>query len=456
MLQHLEYQPPHGLLAKLCLEELPVRYPGVANVWEVPVPKRPGRLKVVHCWYFEGWTDGLGRLEIPLWATITDVQTPSIISLNGGSSTTRAFGSNTTAGNAILVSVAGYNDVGSGALPTSISDTQTNTFTVDASHVGTFLSFRADFIASAPNIAGGADTVTINWGAGSTYYARGVITEVSGLATSSILDATHKADATTTGPTDSVTTLTANTFVLGHMGSAVTNNRTVTATTGTELGQAHDGSAEPVFSAQYLIASSTGSKTHSWTISSTAAHWGVLMCAYKAAGATAYTLTAASASYAWTGQTVALKSARKIAATSASYSWAGQTVSLAKGFSIAIASAVYNWTAQAVSLAATRLISAASAVYSWTGQDVSLTTTIAYVVTAESGTYSWTGQTVALTRTIDLQPGSRYWVKVKQRPSGMWKLTEIIFLSVQDGFWAIKMNINGRWEDRVLFFPGTP
>lgn len=457
MLQEFGYRSFDGLLAEHCLRApLPVKCPCVANVWEMPAPRRIGPVRIVRCWHFEGWTDALGRVEIPLEAAITVVQTPTIMSADGATGASKAFASNVTAGNAIFLSVAGYNDVGAGALPTTISDTRSNTYTVDASHVGTFLSFRADFIASTPNTTAGANTVSISYGAGASYYIRGVITEVSGLATSSILDATHKTDATTTGPTDSVTTLTTNTFVLGHMGSSVTNNRTVTATTGTELGQAHNGSAEPVFSAQYLIASSTGSKTHSWTISGTAAHWGVLLCAYKAAGGAAYTLTATGTSYSWTPQTAALKRASNISAGAGSYAWTGQDAALRQGFAVAAGAASYDWAGQVAGLLGAFNISAGAGSYAWAGQDVTLSASIAYAVTAGSAGWVWTGETVTLTHDVNLAPGNRYWVKVKQRPSGMWKLTEIIFLSVQDGYWAIKMNINGRWEDRVLFFPGTP
>lgn len=175
-----------------------------------------------------------------------------------------------------------------------------------------------------------------------------------------------------------------------------------------------------------------------------------------AATTTAYTLSATGTTYNWTTQAATLKHTSLLTAGSASYSWAVQDATLRYAHVMAAASATYDLAVQDASLRFDSLIGAGAASYDWTVQDATFTTTTVFLLSAEGATYSWAGEVATLTHDIDLQPGNRYYVKIKQRASGMWRLTEIIFLSVTDGFWNVKININGRWEDRVLFFPGTP
>lgn len=267
--------PPPGLLAERALRPALI-VPGVARVYEVPAP--PG---VKRAWRWDGWTDAFGRLRIPLDLAIAFVRQGA---LTGAGTTTETGnpGGTVSAGNALLLATGAYNSSGAAANPTLIADTQTNTWTRDVTVLSATLTNRMNFIASAPNAVGGTNpTITITWAAGA-YFAHGTVLEVSGLATSSMLDATGfgSAVASSTGPTLAVTTTTADTFLLAHMGSEATNTRTVTPTTGTQLAEYETGGSGPIFNAQYSIESAAGSKTHTWTVSSTAANWAVLMAAY--------------------------------------------------------------------------------------------------------------------------------------------------------------------------------
>lgn len=290
--QPSNWRPPDGLLASTLLErlkseQLPVILPGVARVVELPVAKQHGRgPRVLRQWAYEGKTDAHGHIEIPLWAAISVVQTPAVYT-GSGTSASKAFGSNIAAGSAIIVTCAMFNGSGAAANPSSITDTLTNTYTRDVTVLSATNTSRGDFIASAPNSGAGANTVSIAWSSGS-YTVRGIITEISGLAASSILDGSHSVSASTASPSDSVSFTAANVIVIGHMGSEATNTRTVTLTTtgGTEFGQVNTGASAPIFSSAYKLATSANSPfTHSWTISSTAANTKVLMAAYKASAA---------------------------------------------------------------------------------------------------------------------------------------------------------------------------
>jgi hypothetical protein len=249
----------------------------------------PSKPRIVRKRHFEGATDQRGRLIIPLEAAIAVVQTPSIYTWDASASGTRAFGSNTTAGNAIFVTLGGFNGGGNAANPTSITDTQGNTFTRDVTMIGssTLGLQRIDFIASAPNIAGGADTITVTFPT-SNYYARGIVTEVSGLAISSMLDGTPGTNtATSTSATASTTTSAPDTIVIGHMAAIVAATRTLTPAVGwTQLGEFETGGSGPPFNAVYGLQSGAGTYTPTWTIN-TSTEWQAVCAAYKASAAAA-------------------------------------------------------------------------------------------------------------------------------------------------------------------------
>jgi len=98
-----------------------------------------------------------------------------------GSSNAVSFTTNTTAGNLIMVAL----DYPSTATLSSVTDSQGNSFTQAGSTLTSHLSQKTA-VYYAPNIKGGADTVTLTFTGGTTSDI--YVTEYSGLATSSPVD----------------------------------------------------------------------------------------------------------------------------------------------------------------------------------------------------------------------------------------------------------------------------
>jgi len=117
------------------------------------------------------------------------------------------------------------------------------------------------------------------------------------------------------------------------------------------------------------------------------------------AGGGAFTLTADSGTYTYTGTDTTLKSGRKLPANSGSYTYTGTNTGLRRGYTLAPDSGSYTITGTDASLRADRKLSANSGSYTWTGQDVTLTYTPAsgaYTLVAEQGTYTYTGTSATL------------------------------------------------------------
>lgn len=106
------------------------------------------------------------------------VQGTGLQSEGSVASLAKAFDSNVTAGNLILVGASTYNSD-----PNTVTDGLANSYTRDVIENA---SLRKTAIFSSPDITGGACTVTLNPVA-STYLGV-VISEFSGAATSSVLD----------------------------------------------------------------------------------------------------------------------------------------------------------------------------------------------------------------------------------------------------------------------------
>jgi hypothetical protein len=113
-----------------------------------------------------------------------------------------------------------------------------------------------------------------------------------------------------------------------------------------------------------------------------------------AAGGPTYTLTAASGSFALTGQTTGLAFNRKLAAASGSFALTGNAATLAFNRKLAAASGSFALTGSAATLAFNRKLVAASGAFALTGN----TTTLAFnrKLAAASGSFAETGNTATL------------------------------------------------------------
>ncbi len=117
----------------------------------------------------------------PALAAVTHVQSTGDYDDLSAQTLSKAFTSNNTAGNTIVVSYAWETDVPGTPV---CSDTRGNSY---ANAVVNQAGGRGMGVCYASNIASGANTVTVDFGA-SFYYRRLAIHEYSGLATSSVVD----------------------------------------------------------------------------------------------------------------------------------------------------------------------------------------------------------------------------------------------------------------------------
>lgn len=197
-----------------------------------------------------------------------------------GASVAKAFASNVTAGNAIIVGVTSF----SAALNAgSCTDSLGNTYTrlaapaVDGSVQTT--------IYYAMNIAGGACTVTITPGDSGDVSL--VISEFSGLATSSMADQSATGTPNSTTPATAATGTTAQADELvygvgGHSGAAATISPGGTFTQAAE----NESVALMPISGEYKIVSAVATYTADWTLSA-ARTWVCMVGTFKAAGVAA-------------------------------------------------------------------------------------------------------------------------------------------------------------------------
>src|SRR5712664_846098 len=145
-------------------------------------------------------------------AAINFVQTAGATNDSASISISQAFGATNTAGNLIVVA-ASWGD--NPAPSIRASDTLGNTYVLATTdydpvkHQGLAIFF-------APNIRAGANTVTVNFGAADGY-RRIIVSEYSGVATASPLDATARNRAAGTTATDGITSTAATTSVNGDL-----------------------------------------------------------------------------------------------------------------------------------------------------------------------------------------------------------------------------------------------
>lgn len=158
---------------------------------------------------------------------------------------------------------------------------------------------------------------------------------------------------------------------------------------------------------------------------------------YVATGA--YTLTADSGSYTYTGTTTGLNKGSKVQADSGSYALTGTATGLKRGVKLPANSGSYSLTGQTVGLLKGYKLPADSGSYTLTGQDVTLTYNPAsstYTLTCDSGSYTLTGVSQAFLRTY-----------VLDMESGAYTLTgSNVTLSYSSGIWEVQSDDNSTWS----------
>jgi hypothetical protein len=203
---------------------------------------------------------------------ITIVQSATFLG-NGASPNAKAFSSNVTAGNWILVGSRSTSSVGAW----SCSGTNCGAFTEIGTGQGTPGGNGVRLFYALVSTTGTC-TVTLTV-AGSNF--RGEMMEVSGLASSSPLDQTTKASGTSATPSSgSVTTTQADELLFGVVGTDGGN--TFAAGSGYTLREAN---LDVALQIEYQIVAATGA--YAATMSITSAGWSATIATFKGAAAAA-------------------------------------------------------------------------------------------------------------------------------------------------------------------------
>lgn len=214
-------------------------------------------------------------------AVPTRVQTGNVGNTSTGASLSKAFGSNTTAGNLIVVGMT-Y-DISTSPVPTC-SDSAGNTYSsvVVNANPGDSQSAAACW---AQNIVGGADTVTVNWT--NSPCCRGIqISEFSGVAAVNAADVTAGANGSALAGTDVVNSGSATTTSDGQLIFAVhddTNGGCTTATAGTGFSGMTNLSSVSLHT-EYKVQSTAG-PVNATVSCSGAGDYAITMLTFRAAGA---------------------------------------------------------------------------------------------------------------------------------------------------------------------------
>jgi phosphatidylinositol-3-phosphatase len=218
-------------------------------------------------------------------SSITYVQGTSVWNDGYLSSLRASFPANTTAGDLIIVAVSW--DTSGGAQP-KVSDSQGNSYSVATNGNNTTLQ-QGLAIFYAPNIKGGADTVTLSPSVSASYLRLNIL-EYGGVAATNPVDGTAqnidpKGTSAPNGVTsgNGVTTLSGDLIFGAVMGDSG-NNTTITAGTGaTQRVVADNGAVDPLAS-EDLIQTSAGSVAATFTFSM-AGSYQAQMVAFKPAAA---------------------------------------------------------------------------------------------------------------------------------------------------------------------------
>lgn len=225
----------------------------------------------------------LALLLMPLraFATITVVQHKGADFNTSATSNTLAFTSNVTAGDTIFYAVR-YGTTG--ATFTISDNVDTGNYAQDKVQT---LATDGDtvIIGSYANAVGGATTLTFASSSATSMMV--TIVEVSGLATSSILDQTASANSTSTAPNsgNTATTTVASEFVFSAVGLDGANAETITGAGSTTLLDTvvNSGSGNESFADGYQIVSATGTYAGQYSLT-VSEEWAALVATYKTSG----------------------------------------------------------------------------------------------------------------------------------------------------------------------------
>lgn len=161
----------------------------------------------------------------------------------------------------------------------SVTDSAGNTWTVDETYTHT--SFSEFAIASAhitSALTGGSATITLTWGSASYSYKDLALWQLSGVASSSAEDSSAKSATFGSTITTSITTVAANTCVVGL--AATSGTPTYTPATFSSQGSPIDTGDGTRLHLLRLDATSAGAKSPAGTYSGNV-NWGCILVAYK-------------------------------------------------------------------------------------------------------------------------------------------------------------------------------
>lgn len=196
---------------------------------------------------------------------------------------------NATAGNALIVGGNAYtgNQASGNWTVTRTGDTYTTDVQVQSAGAA---DHHRNGIASAPNVAGGA--VTLSIAVTNALAIDAWALEISGPPSSGIRDANSPAGLTgndASAETNSLSNVTASAIFVAVVGSeSGTNPATVTEpsgytiTVGGTTMKRTNGSADQVGGMAFKIVAATGAETPTWTV--TSSQWSTTIAVYKDAG----------------------------------------------------------------------------------------------------------------------------------------------------------------------------
>lgn len=212
--------------------------------------------------------------------SITLVQSKVSPAINNSPDGSLAFDSDVTAGNLITVTGAAW--TGGTTFTFGVNDTRSTSYSVQHGPAGSERTCIAYGIAPSS----GPCTVTYDPSEGGAYMAF-TIAEWSGIDSMPLDVDGGTSTGTGTTPSDGLTTVAAETLVIGVCSHFDFQNDTITPDTGggwTQLGEYEDSAATCNYNAQYQIFSSAGAKTASWTLNNSR-DWGAQTASFKAAQA---------------------------------------------------------------------------------------------------------------------------------------------------------------------------
>lgn len=198
---------------------------------------------------------------------IAVVQVPTIVIVSAGTSASKAYASNVTAGNCLLALTGQYDGTPPGGGPTinTPTDTRLNVYVPAYAYHVMPSNTQATQGFFTPYTSGGACTVTFSSGSG-TGSITGICAEFSGLKTVvGVLDQTGRGAGTGTAVSaTSNATTKRNELIVGAMAYESTDTTITEAQT--LLGENENVSTSMPLSGTYQIVSTPGAKTNSWTL----------------------------------------------------------------------------------------------------------------------------------------------------------------------------------------------